>query len=151
MHFQGIQEDEFFNFFSKSWRLPPITFRIFVDVTILTQALYNTYNRALCQKIVNGQKVLLIVVTRLLDLILKCIDNFKFRQLSVQSAIYMFKVSKKHYSNMSNIIIVNNKDTRTMSGATFVNFKHILHIILLLILLNLNKCHFRLRKGSIRQ
>ena len=40
---------------------------------------------------------------------------------------------------MSNIIIVNNKDTRTMSGATFVNYKKNLDIILLLILLNLNK------------
>ena len=34
---------------------------------------------------------------------------------------------------------VNNKDTRTTSGTSIVNFEHILHFILLLILLNLNK------------
>ena len=40
---------------------------------------------------------------------------------------------------MSNIFKVKNKDTRTMSGASFVNFEHILHYILLLSLLNSNK------------
>ena len=40
---------------------------------------------------------------------------------------------------MSDIFKVNSKDTRTTSGASSVNFEHILHFILLLILLNLNK------------
>ena len=39
---------------------------------------------------------------------------------------------------MANIFKVNNKDTRTMSGASLVNFEHILHFILLSLLLNLN-------------
>ena len=33
---------------------------------------------------------------------------------------------------MSNILQVNNKDIRTMSGASFVNLKHVLHFIVLL-------------------
>ena len=37
--------------------------------------------------------------------------------------------------NVPNIFKVNNKDTRMMSGASFANFEHILHFILLLILL----------------
>ena len=40
---------------------------------------------------------------------------------------------------MSNIFKVNNKDTRTTSGASVVNFEHISHFILLLLLLNSNK------------
>ena len=39
---------------------------------------------------------------------------------------------------MANIFKVNNKDTRTMSGASLVNSEHILHFILLSLLLNLN-------------
>ena len=39
---------------------------------------------------------------------------------------------------MANIFKVNNKDTKTMSGASLVNFEHILHFILLSLLLNLN-------------
>ena len=39
---------------------------------------------------------------------------------------------------MANIFKVNNNDTRTMSGASLVNFEHILHFILLSLLLNLN-------------
>ena len=34
-------------------------------------------------------------------------------------------------SNMSNMFKVNNKDTRTTSGASIVNFEHILQFILL--------------------
>ena len=49
----------------------------------------------------------------------------------------MFKVTKKH--NVSNIFKVNNKDTRTTSGASVVNFEHISHFTLQLILLNSNK------------
>ena len=40
---------------------------------------------------------------------------------------------------MQNIFKVNNKDTRTMSGISSVNFEHISHFILQLILLNLSK------------
>ena len=50
---------------------------------------------SLRQEILNGQKVLLTVVTQLLNPTLKCMDNFRLRQLSIPSAIYMFKVSKK--------------------------------------------------------
>ena len=40
---------------------------------------------------------------------------------------------------MSNIFKVNNKDTRTTSDVSIVNFEHVLRYLLLLILLNLNK------------
>ena len=40
---------------------------------------------------------------------------------------------------MSNISKVSSKDTRTVSGTSIVNFKHIWHFILLLKLLNSNK------------
>ena len=40
---------------------------------------------------------------------------------------------------MLNIFIVNNKDTRTMSGTFIVNFEHISLFILLLLLVNSNK------------
>ena len=40
---------------------------------------------------------------------------------------------------MSNMFTVNNKDTRTMSVTTIVNFEHISHFILLLLLLDSNK------------
>ena len=40
---------------------------------------------------------------------------------------------------MSNIFKVNNKDIRTTSGVSIVNFEHVLHYILLSILLNSNK------------
>ena len=43
------------------------------------------------------------------------------------------------YSKLSNIFKVNNKDTRTMSGAFVVKFENISHYILLLLLLNSNK------------
>ena len=40
---------------------------------------------------------------------------------------------------MSNIFKVNNKDSRAISGASTVNFEHISHFILPLLLLNSNK------------
>ena len=43
---------------------------------------------------------------------------------------------KRHPNKMSNIIKVKNKDARTTSGNSIVNFEHILHFILLLSLLN---------------
>ena len=52
---------------------------------------------------------------------------------------------------MSNIFKVSNKDTRTTSGTSIVNFKHISHFILLLILLNMNKCWLGLINGRFRQ
>ena len=102
----------------------------------------------LWQKIGNGWKLLLTVsivsfvlnVTQLLDPTLECIDKFRFRQQSVPSIIYMFRVSKKHWNNMSNIFKVNNKDTRLTADVSIAYFEHILHFIPLLILLNLNKC-----------
>ena len=55
----------------------------------------------------------------------------------------MFKVSKKRTTLeqcvKSILFTVNNKDTRTMSGVSIVNFEHISHFILLLILPNSNK------------
>ena len=56
----------------------------------------------LWQKIGNGWKLLAVVtksfvlnVTGLLDPTLKSIDKMRLRQLSIPSAIYIFKVSKK--------------------------------------------------------
>ena len=46
---------------------------------------------------------------------------------------------------------VNNKDNRTMSGASVVNFRLILHLILLLLLNSNDKCQFCLRNYSFRQ
>ena len=61
----------------------------------------------------------------------------------------MFKVSKKHTGTMSNIFNVSNNDTRTTSGTSIVSFKHILHFVLLLILLDANKkCWLSLRNIS---
>ena len=51
----------------------------------------------------------------------------------------MFKVSKKHWNNTSNMFEVNNKYTRTTTGVSVVNFEHILEFILLLLLLNSSK------------
>ena len=52
----------------------------------------------------------------------------------------MFKVIKKtHENNIPNIFKVNNKVTRAMSGASFLNFEHMSHLILLLLLQNSNK------------
>ena len=50
----------------------------------------------------------------------------------------MCKVAKKT-NTVSNIFKVNNKNTKKISGASIVNFGHILHVIVLIILLNLNK------------
>ena len=36
----------------------------------------------------------------------------------------MFKVSKKHYNNVSHVFKVNNKDTRLTSDASIVNFEY---------------------------
>ena len=45
----------------------------------------------------------------------------------------MFKVSKKtHQNNMSNVLKVNNKDTRTTSGASIVNAEHISQFIVII-------------------
>ena len=49
------------------------------------------------------------------------------------------KQKKKQTRNVSFIFNVNNKDTR-MTAASIVNFEHILHFILLILLLTLNKC-----------
>ena len=47
--------------------------------------------------------------------------------------------SRQKINTVSNRFKVNNKDTRKMSGASVVNFEHILHVTVLLILLSLNK------------
>ena len=57
---------------------------------------------------------------------------------------------KKQTRNVSFIFNVNNKDTR-MTAASIVNFEHILHFILLLLLLTLNKCWWCFRIYSFRQ
>ena len=140
MHFQCIQEGECF-IFSQIVDVVPNTFQNFCECYNIQVKPYATPMLicSLRQEIHNGQKVLLTVVTQLLNPTLKCIDNFRLRQLSIPSAIYMFKVSKKQQSNILNTFKVNNKYTRTASDASFVNFEHLSHIILLLILLNLNK------------
>ena len=71
-------------------------------------------------------------MTGLLDPTLKHTDEFRLRQQNVLSGICMFKVSKakkkkKKVRNMSNIFKVNNKDTRTTSGASITIFEHISH------------------------
>ena len=47
--------------------------------------------------------------------------------------------AKRNIRNRSNILKVYNKDTRTTSCASIVNFEHDLHFILVLLLLNLDK------------
>ena len=108
---------------------PTIPFRIFVDHVAVCNILRWS---SLWQKIVNGWKLLLIVltwrfvvnVTELLDLTLKCINEFRLRQYSNPSAIYMFKVSKKTLQQCVKYMKVNSKDTGTMYGASIVNFEH---------------------------
>ena len=52
----------------------------------------------------------------------------------------MFKISKRHKNDVSNIFRVSNKDTRTTSGTSFVNFNHIsLFNLLMVLFLNSNK------------
>ena len=54
----------------------------------------------------------------------------------------MVEVSKKHIRAMCEMyskLVVKIQDARTTSGTSIVNFKHIAHFILLLILLNSNK------------
>ena len=46
---------------------------------------------------------------------------------------FTFKVSTKTLNNMSNIFKVNNKDTRTTSDVSVINFEHILHFIIIII------------------
>ena len=52
----------------------------------------------------------------------------------------MLKVTKKKKkkNNVANIFKVNNQETRMASGASIIDFEHILHFILLLTFLNLN-------------
>ena len=49
------------------------------------------------------------------------------------------KSAKKQLKNVPNIFKVNYKDTKMTYGAAIVNFEHILHFILLLILVNSSK------------
>ena len=49
------------------------------------------------------------------------------------------KQTNKKKNNVSNILKVNHKDTKMMPGASIINFKHISHFILMLLLLNSNK------------
>ena len=46
---------------------------------------------------------------------------------------------KKYNTNVSNIFKVKNKYTRTTNDASIINFEHISHFILLLLLLHSNK------------
>ena len=66
----------------------------------------------------------------------------------------MVEVSKKHTRTMGQIyskLVVKIQDTRMTSGNSIVNFKHIAHFILLLILLNSNKCWLGPRNSGFRQ
>ena len=49
------------------------------------------------------------------------------------------KSAKKQSKNVPNIFKVNYKDTKMTSGVSIVNFEHILHFVLLLILVNSSK------------
>ena len=69
---------------------------------------------------------------------LEQIDTFRYRQQSILSSIYMLKVCIKNTRNVSNMFKFNNTNTRT-SFASIVNFEHISHFILLLLVLNSNK------------
>ena len=94
----------------------------------------------------NGWKLLLTVLTSSfiwnvaghLDPTLKHIDKIRLRQLSISSCICMFKLSKST-RNLSNIFQVYNKDTSTTPSASVVNYEHISHVVLLLLLVNSTK------------
>ena len=49
------------------------------------------------------------------------------------------KSAKKQLKNVPNIFKVNYKDMKMTSGVSIVNFEHILHFVLLLILVNSSK------------
>ena len=112
---------------------------------------------SLWQKLGNGWKLLLTVVTEsfvlnvtgFLDPTLKCIDLDQGNKL-----LHLPITCSKSAKNTLEHVTVNNTDTRTTSGASIVNFEHILLFILQLMLLNLNKsnkCQLGLRNGSLRQ
>ena len=117
---------EFFTFFPKSWEgecFPQIPFRIFVDVTMFNSSpMQHLRWSSLWQKL--GSKVFHLPLT--------CSKVIK-------------KKTKKRAT-------VNNKDTRTTSGASVVTFEHIPLFILQLLLLycwiRINKCWLSLRNGS---
>ena len=83
------------------------------------------------------------------------LESGPLRQWSIPSNIYIFKHRKtwniRNIRNKSNVFKVNNKDTRIIYVASLVNFEHILHFIILLLLLNSNKCWLGLRIYSFRQ
>ena len=77
-------------------------------------------------------------VTGLLDPTLKHIGNFNLRQI-IPFAFFMFKASKKNkhpHTRTTCQIYSKLKAAEWTSGASIVNFEHILHFILLLLLLN---------------
>ena len=62
-------------------------------------------------------------VIGLLDSTLNSINKLRLRKESILFSIYLLKVSKKKHENIvSKIFKVNNKETRTISGASIVNF-----------------------------
>ena len=112
---------------------------------------------SLWQKIWNGWKLFLTVATESFILyvagfleLTQGIDNFRLRQVFHPAITCSNTKKKKNTKNVSSISKVNMKDTRT-SVASIVNSEHILHFILLLLLLNSNKCWLGLRIYSFRQ
>ena len=112
---------------------------------------------SLWQKIWNSWKLFLTVATESFILhvagfleLTQGIDNFRLRQKYSIQQLHVQIQQKKNTKNVSSISKVNMKDTRT-SVASIVNSDHILHFILLLLLLNSNKCWLGLRIYSFWQ
>ena len=71
---------------------------------------------------------------------LKCIDKFRLINKVFHLPFTCSKYQKRHKNDVSNIFRVSNKDTRTTSGTSFVNFNHIsLFNLLMVLFLNSNK------------
>ena len=130
----------FSQYYTRSRVLSPIPSRIFVDrVTIFSLSPMQHLRWSLMwQKKGKSWELFLNVFTEsfVLNPTLKHIDKFR---LHVQNQQKNTSTTCQIYSQLSNIFRVNNKDTRTMSGASVVKFENISHYILLLLLLNSNK------------
>ena len=111
---------------------------------------------SLWQKIWNGWKLFLTVATESFILyvagfleLTEGTDNLGLRQKYSIQQLHV-QIQQKNTKNVSSISKVNMKDTRT-SVASIVNSEYILHFVLLLLLLNSNKCWLGLRIYSFRQ
>ena len=114
-------------------RSPVIPFRIFLDqVTIFsTSSMWHPRWRKIRYQLETFvTECFVLNVTGFLDLIKT--TKYSIRHLHVQT-------QQENTRTKSSVFKVNNKDTRMTSVASIVNFEHILHFILVLLVLTWHK------------